>query len=51
MNEMKWFFIAIIFIVIGGFIAETYADHAKSECRIAAIQKNLTAEQIDKICT
>lgn len=46
----KWFFgfAAIAFVAMFGSLA--YAEKEKSQCRIAGINKSLTAEQIDVIC-
>lgn len=48
--DTKWYFIAIAVIFGLGMAASVYADHEKSQCRIAAIQAKIPADQIGVVC-
>lgn len=46
----KWLGIAIACLFAGVGVAGSFDYYAKGQCRVAAIQKGLSAEDIAKIC-
>ncbi len=48
--EIKWFAIAVSVIFGGGMAAAGIGEYQKGQCKIAYVQSNKTAEEINKIC-
>ena len=50
MDDIKWYFIAMIVIFTGGIAAGAYSDHQKSQCKISALQAHVNPADIEKVC-
>jgi len=48
--EMKWAMIAISIFFGAMFVAIGVEEYQKSQCRIAAIQAKMSADDIAKVC-
>jgi hypothetical protein len=48
--EMKWFAIVMIVLFGGMFVGVGFETYYHQQCRITAIQANMTADQIEKVC-
>lgn len=48
--ESKWLAICIVGAVFGMFAPLAVSKYAESQCKIAYVQTNKTAEEISKIC-
>lgn len=48
--EFKWLFICAVGMFGGMFAAVGVESYGRQQCRIAAIQASMPAEQIEKVC-
>lgn len=48
--EVKWAMIAMAVIFGGGMAAAGIGEYQKGQCKIAYVQSNKTAEEINRIC-
>lgn len=48
--EAKWFAIVMIVLFGGMFVGLGVDTYQRQQCRIAAIQAGMPAEQIEKVC-
>lgn len=48
--EIKWICIAAAVVMTAAVAGGMLSDYHKGQCRVAAIQKNMPAEEIAKVC-
>ena len=48
--DARWYFIAMATIVGLMVVGAAYSENQKKECRIAALEAHMSAQDIQKIC-
>ena len=48
--EFKWFMIAIATLFLGMGLSEAVKEYSLGQCRVAAINRGMTGEDIAKAC-
>lgn len=51
MGDMKLVAIMVCVYLVGMFGALAYTEYAKSNCKIIAIEKGMSADDINKLCS
>jgi hypothetical protein len=49
-NEIKWFMIMIMVVVIGMCVAAGIGEYSTHQCKIAFAQSTRPIDEIEKIC-
>lgn len=48
--EVKWYMIAMIALIATVIAGESYSDHLKMKCKIAAMEAHMPLADIEKAC-
>ena len=49
-NDMKWYALVMIVIITIPMVDMLMSEYQKNQCRVAAIQAAMPADQIERIC-
>jgi hypothetical protein len=49
-NDMKWFVIAMVFVMGVPMVGLGLSDYQKNQCKLAGIAAHMDTEEITKVC-